>query len=116
LERAPRKVTRKMQKWDKDHQDAPSKVDARLAVKPFVKYINLNHLMPTRYMLDIAETLASLVNTATLQKKEKLEAAKGEVKKVMQDRWLTVDKLNKSDKASQKAFQSALFFFKKLQF
>ena len=105
-----------MQKWDKEHQDEQSKVSQRLAVKPFVKYVNLNHVMPTRYNLDIAESLASLVDTATLKKKEKLDAAKGEVKKAMQDRWLNVDKLNKPDKASQKAFQGALFFFKKLQF
>mmetsp|Transcript_7219 Transcript_7219/g.15261 ORF Transcript_7219/g.15261 Transcript_7219/m.15261 type:complete len:148 (-) Transcript_7219:33-476(-) len=40
IDRAPLKVTRKMSK---------KKITKRTKVKPFVKYANYNHIMPTRY-------------------------------------------------------------------
>jgi len=44
IDRYPRKVTKKMGK---------RKVHKRSKVKPFVKVLNYNHLMPTRYTVDI---------------------------------------------------------------
>merc|ERR1712126_80655 len=44
IERYPRKVTGKMSK---------KKIAKRSKVKPFVKVYNYNHLMPTRYLVDI---------------------------------------------------------------
>merc|ERR1719460_446121 len=38
----PRKVTRSMK---------AARIKKRTAIKPFVKYVNFNHLMPTRYQL-----------------------------------------------------------------
>ncbi|CAE7214459.1 RPL27A [Symbiodinium sp. CCMP2456] len=40
IDRAPLKVTRRMSK---------KKITKRTKVKPFVKYVNYNHIMPTRY-------------------------------------------------------------------
>merc|ERR1712113_368688 len=40
VDRAPQKVTKKMSK---------KKIAKRTRVKPFVKYVNYNHMMPTRY-------------------------------------------------------------------
>ena len=40
--RAPRKVTKSM---------SESRISKRIKLKPFVKYINFNHFMPTRYVL-----------------------------------------------------------------
>merc|ERR1711937_64599 len=45
VERAPLKVTKRMSK---------KLVAKRSKVKPFLKLINYNHLMPTRYSLDVA--------------------------------------------------------------
>merc|ERR1719252_330848 len=42
VDRAPLKVTKRMSK---------KKIAKRTRVKPFVKYINYNHMMPTRYQV-----------------------------------------------------------------
>ena len=57
IERAPLKVTKKM--------DA-KKVTKRTKVKPFVKLVNYNHLMPTRYSLDV-ESFKSAVTSEALE-------------------------------------------------
>merc|ERR1712244_86571 len=44
IDRYPRKVTRKMSK---------KKLKMRSKIKSFVKVLNYNHLMPTRYSVDI---------------------------------------------------------------
>ena len=43
LERAPKKVTRSM---------GQKKVKARINMKPFVRAVNFNHILPTRYQVD----------------------------------------------------------------
>ena len=43
IDRAPRKVTRSMSK---------EKIQKRTKMKPFLKYVNYTHLMPTRYVVD----------------------------------------------------------------
>merc|ERR1712243_347860 len=45
IDRYPRKVTRKMGK---------KKVTKRSKIKPFLKVVNYNHMMPTRYSVDIS--------------------------------------------------------------
>ena len=45
IDRYPRKVTKKMSK---------KKIQKRSKVKPFLKVINYNHVMPTRYSVDIS--------------------------------------------------------------
>jgi len=42
VERSPRKVTKRM---------GSKKIEKRTSIKPFVKYINLNHIMPTRFAI-----------------------------------------------------------------
>merc|ERR1712189_108383 len=45
IDRYPRKVTKKMSK---------KKIAKRSKVKPFLKVVNYNHVMPTRYSVDIS--------------------------------------------------------------
>merc|ERR1712004_929243 len=45
IDRYPRIVTKRMSK---------KKVKQRSKIKPFLKVVNYNHLMPTRYSVDIA--------------------------------------------------------------
>merc|ERR1712232_1515191 len=52
VDRAPLKVTKKMSK---------KKITKRTKVKPFVKYVNYNHLMPTRYSVPAELTAQSMV-------------------------------------------------------
>ena len=42
IERAPRKVTRGM---------SQKKIDRKSRLKPFVKFVNYNHLLPTRFVI-----------------------------------------------------------------
>ena len=42
VDRAPRKVSKRM---------GLKKIARRTVIKPFVKYVNLNHVMPTRYQV-----------------------------------------------------------------
>ena len=97
--RYPRKVTKSMSK---------AKLQKKLKIKPFIKAVNLTHLMPTRYQCDL-----ELQNTVTLEnmgadKKEKMAKT---VKGLFEARY------NNQDEAkSDKAFTGTQFFFDKLRF
>ena len=91
----PRKVTRAMK---------ADRIKKRTQIKPFVKTVNLNHIMPTRYQLtdmDLAKTIQ--------------EAAEGEkvkcVKKLFEDRYR-----KQAESKPGKNKTGAQYFFKKLRF
>merc|ERR1712130_646101 len=68
IDRYPRKVTKTMSK---------KKLTKRSKIKPFVKGVNYNHLMPTRYSVDVAVN-KSIVNKEAIKdpaKKRKCKAA-----------------------------------------
>jgi large subunit ribosomal protein L27e len=95
IDRYPRKVTRAMKE---------DRIKKRTQIKPFVKTVNLNHIMPTRYQLtdmDLAKTIS--------------EAADGEkiksVKKVFEDRYR-----KQAESKAGKNKTGAQYFFKKLRF
>ncbi len=71
VERAPQRVTKKMGK---------KRVAKRSTVKPFAKYINFNHLLPTRYT--VPDFDISAVNAQAMEepstKKEATKALKAE--------------------------------------
>ncbi|KAJ5647655.1 60S ribosomal protein L27-A, partial [Penicillium lividum] len=77
IERYPQKVTRRMGK---------KLVDRRSKVKPFIKVINYNHLMPTRYTLEL-EGLKGVVSAETFKEVSQREDAKKTVKKALEDRY-----------------------------
>ena len=58
----------------------------RSKVKPFIKVINYNHLMPTRYNLEL-EGLKGVVNADTFKEVSQREDAKKTVKKAFEDRY-----------------------------
>jgi large subunit ribosomal protein L27e len=76
IERYPRKLTKKMGDEEKE---------ARMSVKPFVKYVNLQHVMPTRYNLDISDALQQAVGDADLTDVKAKEALKSELKAKLQE-------------------------------
>lgn len=76
VERNPLKVT-------KAH-DA-KKVAKRTKVKPFVKLVNYNHLMPTRYSLDV-ESFKAAVTPEALEEPSQREEAKKVVKKALEEK------------------------------
>ncbi|ODV60180.1 60S ribosomal protein eL27 ASCRUDRAFT_59600 [Ascoidea rubescens DSM 1968] len=79
IERYPLKVTKSM---------GSKKVAKRSKIKPFIKAINYNHLMPTRYTLDV-ENFKSNLTTETFTEPSKKEEAKKVVKKVFEERYQT---------------------------
>ncbi len=76
IERYPSKVTKNL---------GPKKIAKRTKIKPFVKLVNYNHILPTRYTFDI-ESLKSTVTTETFKEPSQREDAKKEIKKVFEER------------------------------
>lgn len=77
IERYPLKVTRHM---------SNKKIAKRSSIKPFVKIVNYNHIMPTRYGLEL-DTLKSAVPTDAFAEPTKRQEARKEVKKILQERY-----------------------------
>ncbi|MCJ1427524.1 hypothetical protein MMC29_005427 [Sticta canariensis] len=77
IERYPSKITRRMSK---------SRQEKRSKVKPFIKTINYNHLMPTRYTLEL-EGLKGVVTNDTFKEVSQREEAKKTVKKALDERY-----------------------------
>jgi large subunit ribosomal protein L27e len=76
VERAPLKVTKSM---------GAKKLAKKTKVKPFVKLVNYNHLMPTRYSFDV-EPFKAAVTVESLSEPSQREDAKKTVKKVFEER------------------------------
>ena len=77
VERYPAKITRRMSK---------TRQEKRSKVKPFIKIINYNHLMPTRYTLEL-EGLKGAISGDTFKEVSQREDAKKTVKKVLEERY-----------------------------
>lgn len=58
----------------------------RSRVKPFIKTVNYNHLMPTRYTLEL-ETLKAVISADTFKEQSAREDAKKNVKKALEERY-----------------------------
>ncbi|EXJ67785.1 large subunit ribosomal protein L27e [Cladophialophora psammophila CBS 110553] len=79
IERYPSKVTRRMGK---------KRMEKRSKVKPFIKMINYNHIMPTRYTLEL-EGLKNVLSNDTFKEVSQREDAKKNVKKALEERYLS---------------------------
>merc|ERR1712214_168414 len=77
IERYPRKVTKSMSK---------KKLTKRSRVKPFVKVVNYNHLMPTRYSVDVAVN-KSVVNKESLKDPAGKRKCKAALKASFEERY-----------------------------
>lgn len=62
------------------------RVDKRSKVKPFIKMVNYNHLMPTRYTLEL-EGLKGVVTNETFKEISQREDAKKTVKRALEERY-----------------------------
>ena len=79
MERYPAKVTRSMSK---------KRAAKRSKVKPFIKIVNYNHLMPTRYTIEL-ETLKGVISQDTFKEPSQREEAKKTIKKAFEERYQT---------------------------
>lgn len=100
IDRYPRKVTRSMGK---------NKLKKKSKIKPFVKYVNYNHIMPTRYVADI--DLKKVLDDEVLANPESRIESRKTIKKVFEERYL-----NQAACKSEKKAAGVSFFFKKLRF
>jgi large subunit ribosomal protein L27e len=62
------------------------RIEKRSKVKPFIKMINYNHLMPTRYTLEL-EGLKGVISNDTFKEVSQREDAKKNVKKALEERY-----------------------------
>jgi large subunit ribosomal protein L27e len=76
IERYPLKVTKK---------HSAKKVSNRTKIKPFIKVVNFNHIMPTRYSLEL-DSLKSVLSHDTFKEPSQREEAKKEIKKAFEER------------------------------
>lgn len=114
IDRYPRKVTRKM---------GAKKIEKRSKIKPFVKCINYNHLLPTRYQVDIDVKKVSLTDKETKETEEitldeeaindpsKRMLARKAFKALLEKEYFVQDK-----RKSAKATEGVQYFYKKLRF
>lgn len=78
IEDCPRKVTRGM---------SNKKIERRSRMKPFVKLINYNHFMPTRYNFEV--DFKGAVTLDTLKDANKKKEAKKEIRAVLGEKYKT---------------------------
>jgi large subunit ribosomal protein L27e len=100
IDRPPRKVTKAMSK---------KKVEKRSKIKPFVKYINLRHVFPTRYVVDM--DLKKTAGEEELATEDGKIEVKKTLKKIFEERYL-----NQKTVTSEKKAVGSSYFFQKLRF
>ena len=47
-----------------------------MRVKPFVRFLNYSHMMPTRYNLDVSDKLSKIIPDDSLTDREKAKAVR----------------------------------------
>lgn len=78
-------------------------------MKPFVKYVNVRHVFPTRYVVDM--DVKKIVDEAELASPEKKTEIKRSLKEVFENRYL-----NQKAVTSEKKAVGSNYFFQKLRF
>merc|ERR1712028_204196 len=78
VDKAPMKCTKTMSK---------KKITKRLRVKPFVKYVNYNHIMPTRYQVPTEIDPKALVTDQQMDSSDGRIEAKKFIKKMLQEKF-----------------------------
>jgi large subunit ribosomal protein L27e len=86
IDKYPRKVTKSMSK---------KKIGKRSKITPFVKLVNYNHVMPTRYAIDLGDAAKAAVDSTAFSsssnKEENPEARKTSrdaIKKIFEEKYL----------------------------
>ncbi|CCF72899.1 large subunit ribosomal protein L27e [Babesia microti strain RI] len=102
IEKPPKKVHKAMSK---------KKVEKRLKIKAFVKYINVKHLMPTRYIVSGGLDPKALVKDEQMDNIESRKHARKAIQKVFEEKLTQVE----FDKSS-KGIRDIIFLKKKLRF
>lgn len=78
-------------------------------MKPFIKYMNVRHVFPTRYVVDM-DLKKSVDETDLVDADKRVDVKKG-LKKIFEDRYL-----NQKAITSEKKAAGSIYFFQKLRF
>ena len=62
------------------------RIQRRTSLKPFIKFINYNHLLPTRYMVQSEVDLKGIVSEEKMGNAQQKKEMKKEVKKYLQEK------------------------------
>lgn len=62
------------------------KIERRIKVKPFVKIVNYNHMIPTRYMVTNEIDLKQVVSDDKMATKESRKQMKREIRKIFSEK------------------------------
>jgi large subunit ribosomal protein L27e len=62
------------------------KIERKTRVKPFVKYVNYNHLLATRFLIKEDFEFKDQLNDEKMESADSRKAAKGEIKKILEER------------------------------
>jgi large subunit ribosomal protein L27e len=100
VERPPRRVIKSMSK---------KKIDRKCRLKPFVKFVNYNHMMPTRFVMKEDLDFKTVVTDERMAKPETRKAMKAELKTMLQQRYVKPEAPGEKQAAAD-------FLFKKLRF
>ena len=98
IERHPKRVTRRMGK---------KRIARKSHIKPFLKAVNLSHLLPTRYVVKDFEFEG--INDNILKEKEQKAEAKKTLRQVFEKKYL-------HPSSAEDKGENTKFFFKKLRF
>ena len=78
VDKSPLKVTKRMSK---------KKITKRLRMKPFVRYINYTHMMPTRYQIPAEIDAKTLVTDHQMDTPDGRIEARKAIKKLLQEKF-----------------------------
>merc|ERR1712007_238214 len=102
VDKPPLKVTKKMSK---------KKIAKRTRVKPFVKYMGYNHIMPTRYSVPAEVGAQTFATDQQMDTPDGRIEAKKFIKKVLQEKFVSPP----ADKSGRPS-KDVLYLRKKLRF
>ena len=100
VERSPRKVTRRM---------SQKKIDRKMRVKPFVKFVNYTHLLATRFTVKEDFDFKSIVTEEACETPEERKAMVKSLKAKLEER-------AKNPQGAGEQQTAADFIFKRLRF
>ncbi|KAL8429517.1 hypothetical protein Efla_007157 [Eimeria flavescens] len=102
IEKAPLRVSKRM---------STTKVQKRMRPKAFIRYVNVRHLMPTRYTVSNDFDIKALVPDAALEDSSTRKAAKKALANVFYEKFM-----NPINEKAGKVSKDVLFLRKKLRF
>ena len=78
IERPPKRVIRGMSK---------KRIERKMRMKPFVKFVNYNHMMPTRFLMKEDLEFKNVVTDEKMATAETRKEMKKDLKAMLQDRY-----------------------------